>query len=51
LLVDGLLDGLDIHDCHELLDSLFDRTAPWTLVVVTARDDIKSRCDATVEWS
>jgi ABC-type bacteriocin/lantibiotic exporter with double-glycine peptidase domain len=51
LLVDGLLDGLDIHDCRELLDSLFDHTAPWTLVVVTARDDIKNRCDATVEWS
>jgi len=51
LLVDGLLDGLDIHDCRELLDSLFDHTAPWTLVVVTTRDDIKSRCDATVEWS
>jgi len=50
LLVDGLLDGLDIHACPELLDSLFDRAAPWTLVVVTARDDIRSRCDATVEW-
>jgi len=35
----------------ELVESLFDRSAPWTLVIVTARDDIKNRCDRTVEWS
>jgi ABC-type bacteriocin/lantibiotic exporter with double-glycine peptidase domain len=51
LLIDGLLDGLDIRACPELLESLFDRAAPWTLVIVTARDDIKARCDKTVEWS
>jgi putative ABC transport system ATP-binding protein len=51
LLIDGLLDGLDIRACPELVESLFDRTAPWTLVIVTARDDIKERCDKTVEWS
>ena len=32
-------------------DSLFDQAAPWTLVIVTARDDIKARCDRAVEWS
>ncbi|NBT12040.1 MAG: ABC transporter ATP-binding protein [Planctomycetia bacterium] len=50
LLIDGLLDGLDIHDCPQLLEALFDRAAPWTLVVATARDDIRNRCDKTVEW-
>jgi putative ABC transport system ATP-binding protein len=50
LLINGLLDGLDIHDCPQLIDSLFDRSAPWTLVIVTARDDIKQRCDKLVEW-
>jgi putative ABC transport system ATP-binding protein len=50
LLIDGLLDGLDVDDCPELLDSIFDRAAPWTLVIVTARDEIRSRCDASVEW-
>jgi ABC-type bacteriocin/lantibiotic exporter with double-glycine peptidase domain len=50
-LIDGLLDGLDIHDCPELLESLFERANPWTLVMVTARDDITSRCDKTVNWS
>ena len=50
LLIDGLLDGLDIHECPQLLEALFERSAPWTLVVVTARDDIRNRCDKTVEW-
>jgi predicted ABC-type transport system involved in lysophospholipase L1 biosynthesis ATPase subunit len=34
-----------------VLDSLFDKAAPWTLVIVTARDDIQNRCDRTVEWT
>ena len=51
LLIDGLLDGLDIHECPQLVETLFDRRAPWTLVIVTARDEIRDRCDKTVEWS
>lgn len=51
LLIDGLLDGLDMGDCPELVESLFDRSAPWTLVIVTARQEIIKRCDKTVNWS
>ena len=51
LLIDGLLDGLDIHECPQLIEALFDRQAPWTLVVVTARDELRNRCDKTVEWA
>ena len=51
LLIDGLLDGLDIHECPQLIEALFDRQAPWTLVVVTAREELRNRCDKTVEWS
>ena len=51
LLVNGMLDRLDLRTCPQLLDSLFDRAAPWTLVIVTAREDIKTRCDRTVEWA
>ncbi|MFM8733695.1 MAG: ATP-binding cassette domain-containing protein [Pirellulales bacterium] len=51
LLINGMLDRLDLRSCPELLESLFERAAPWTLVIVTARDDIKNRCDRTVEWS
>jgi len=50
LLINGLLDGLAIDECPELLEAIFDRAAPWSLVVVTARDDIKDRCDTKVEW-
>jgi putative ABC transport system ATP-binding protein len=50
LLINGLLDGLAIDECPELVEALFDRAAPWSLVVVTARDDIKNRCDTKVEW-
>jgi putative ABC transport system ATP-binding protein len=51
LLIDGLLDGLDVADCPELIESLFGRDTPWTLVVVTSREDIASRCDRVVNWS
>ncbi len=51
LLINGMLDRLDLRSCPEVLDSLFDKAAPWTLVIVTARDDIKDRCDRTVEWT
>jgi putative ABC transport system ATP-binding protein len=51
LLLDGMLDGLDIEACPELIDTLFDPTAPWTLVVVSARQDIRARCTRIVEWT
>ena len=51
LLIDGMLDGLDINDCPELIDSLFAREKSWTLVVVTSRDSIMNLCDSTVDWS
>ena len=51
LLINGMLDRLDLRSCPALIESLFDRAAPWTLVIVTARDDIKNRCDRAVEWS
>ncbi len=51
LLLDGILDGLDLDACPELLDTLFDTAAPWTLVVVSVRDDVRSRCGRLVAWS
>jgi len=51
LLIDGLLDGLDMLGCPELVTSILDRSAPWTLVIATARADIQQRCDRVVEWS
>jgi predicted ABC-type transport system involved in lysophospholipase L1 biosynthesis ATPase subunit len=51
LLINGLLDSLDTRDCPRLVESLFDRSAPWSLVIVTARDEIAARCDTTVDWT
>lgn len=51
LLINGLLDTLDVDDCPQLVESLLDPQAPWTLVIVTARDDIKRRCDTMLEWT
>ena len=51
LLLDGSLDGLDLESCPDLLDALFDPAAPWTVVLVTARHDIRSRCGRIVRWS
>jgi ABC-type bacteriocin/lantibiotic exporter with double-glycine peptidase domain len=51
LLLDGILDGLDLDSCPGLLDTLFDPAAPWTLVLVSVRDEIRSRCGRVVAWS
>lgn len=51
LLVDGSLDSLDLDDSPEVLDTLFDPSAPWTLVIVSARHEIRARCGRSVSWS
>ena len=51
LLLDGVLDSLDLSADPELVDALFAADAGWTLVVVTARDEIRDRCDRVVEWT
>jgi putative ABC transport system ATP-binding protein len=48
LLLDGSLDALDIEACPDLIDALFDSAAPWTLVVVSAREDIRRRCSRAI---
>jgi ABC-type bacteriocin/lantibiotic exporter with double-glycine peptidase domain len=49
LLLDGVLDSLDLRECPELLSRLFDRSAPWTLLVATSNPDVIRLCDRTVE--
>ena len=51
LLIDRLLDGLDLTTPAPLADALFGPSAPWTLVVASARDDVRRRCDSTLEAS
>ena len=49
LLVDGLLDLLDPRDRQPLLALLFDRTAPWTLLLVTHDPDLIAQCDRKLD--
>ena len=45
LILDGVLDGLDLRDCPDLMPRLFDRAAPWTLLVASADSAIVGLCD------
>lgn len=48
LLVDEALEGLDIETVSELESCLFDRSNPWTLVLVTRDPDLVARCDDVI---
>ncbi len=49
LLLDGLLDGLAGEPLERALDVVFDPTAPWTLIVISARSDVLARCSRLIE--
>ena len=48
LILDGALDGLDVRDCPDLLPRLFDRSAPWTLLVTTTNPAVVGLCDRII---
>ncbi|MEQ1949529.1 MAG: ABC transporter ATP-binding protein [Bryobacteraceae bacterium] len=46
LIIDEALDSVQDSEERELFtEILFDRAAPWTLLLVTAREDLMRRCD------
>ena len=45
LVLDGILDSINFQECPDLLPLLFDRSSPWTLLVVSSRNDVLVRCD------
>jgi ABC-type multidrug transport system fused ATPase/permease subunit len=49
LLVDALLDVMSRPSLQELMDLLTEDGAPWTLVVVSNREEVLRRCDRLVE--
>ena len=49
LVLDGVLDALDLRSCPALLPRLFDRAAPWTLVVASADPDVIRACDRVID--
>jgi ABC-type bacteriocin/lantibiotic exporter with double-glycine peptidase domain len=48
LILDGVLDGIDHRECPDLLPRLFDRSAPWTLLVTSTDPAVVGRCDRIV---
>lgn len=48
LLLDEALEGLDEEVRARVLDTLFDRSAPWTLVAVTHHQELVARCGQVV---
>jgi ABC-type multidrug transport system fused ATPase/permease subunit len=51
LLVDALLDVMSPASLEELLDVLTDPAAPWTLVIVSNREQVLRRCDRVIDLS
>ena len=47
LLLDAVLDGLPFGEFPDLVLALFDRAAPWTLIVASSDPRVLSRCEAT----
>ncbi|MFO0935555.1 MAG: ABC transporter ATP-binding protein [Gemmataceae bacterium] len=48
LILDGTLDALNLQECPDLLHQLFDRSAPWTLLIASTDPDVIQRCDRSV---
>jgi ABC-type multidrug transport system fused ATPase/permease subunit len=48
LILDGSLDALDLQDCPDLLPHLFDRAAPWTLIVTSTSPAVVGMCDRII---
>ena len=48
LVIDESLDALDKSGNRETLDALFEKAAPWTLILCTHDSDVARRCDETL---
>lgn len=47
LILDEILDPIDdLAECAQLVDRLFDRSNPWTLIIASQRPTVLERCDA-----
>ncbi|RUL88627.1 ABC transporter ATP-binding protein [Tautonia sociabilis] len=48
LVIDEGLDGLDLDARRRLMDTLFDRSAPWSLLIVSHSQEVVAQCDRVV---
>lgn len=51
LILDGVLDAIDLRDCPDLVPRLFDRSAPWTLLVSSTDPAVVGMCDRVISLS
>lgn len=51
LILDGVLDGLDLRVSPELSPRLFDRSAPWTLLIASTKPEVVGMCDRIIALS
>lgn len=49
LVLDGILDAIDLTDCPDLISHLFDRSAPWTLLIASSDPKVVGLCDRVLE--
>jgi len=49
LLIDGTLDQLDPQVRRQIMPALFDRLAPWTLLIVSYDPEVLAACDRRIE--
>lgn len=49
LVLDGILDAIDLADCPNLISCLFDRSAPWTLLISSTDPKVIGLCDRTLD--
>ncbi|MBA4187541.1 MAG: ABC transporter ATP-binding protein [Planctomycetaceae bacterium] len=51
LILDGVLDALDLRECPDLLPRLFDRSAPWTLLITSTNPAVVGMCDRIIGFT
>lgn len=50
LIIDGLLDRLPDHVRDQILTTVTAADTPWTLMIVTDREDVADRCDVRIAF-
>lgn len=51
LILDGVLDSLNLRECPDLIPTLFDRSAPWTLLIASHNPTIVGMCDRIISMA
>ena len=48
LIVDEGLDGMDLDARRRVSETLFDRSAPWSLLIISHSQEVVERCDRVI---